>query len=106
MHFRDATIYNPTALNYSRVFLREATLRARFVSPIWNFMAMQRKGLYQKPTGFWKKAVATSVLHTSLLKPNIRQHFRAHKKSLKALLMGQRVLRTVPGECLSGLAEE
>lgn len=35
---------------------------------------------------FQKKVVATSMLYASLLKPNIRQHFRAHKESLKAQL--------------------
>lgn len=64
---------------------------------------MQRK---EKPTDFQKNVVATSMLHTSLLKPSIRQHFRVHKESLKALLMGQGFMRTAPGECLSGLAEE
>lgn len=78
-------------------------LGAGFVSPIWSFMDMQRKGLGQKPTDFQEKVVATSMLHTSLLKPNIRQHFR---ENLKDLLRGQGFMRTAPRECLSGLTEE
>lgn len=33
------------------------------------------------------------MLHTCLVKPNIRQHFRAQKESLKALLFGQEFMR-------------
>lgn len=81
-------------------------LGAGFVSPIWSFTDTQRRGLGQKPTDFQKNVVPPSMLHNSLLKPNIRQHFRAHKERLKALLMGQGFMRTAPGEWLSGLAEE
>lgn len=102
MHFRDAIIYNPRALNYRSFFKRNQCWELK---PIWNFTGMQRKGLGQKPTDFQKKVMATSMLHTSLLKPNTRQHFRAHKEILKALLAGQEFMRTAPGECLSDLME-
>jgi len=87
-------------------FLREAMLGAGFVSLIWSFMDMQRKGLCQKPTDFQKKVMATRMLHSSLLKPNIRQHFRSHKEILKAPLMGQGFMKTTPSECWSGLTEK